>query len=153
MRDASGLCQRHVKLFLEQGDAFGLAIFANDLVHNFAERWDEHIKLADCPFCISYNQNEKRLVDAFAEYLVLEEFWHSLENSVGLCLRHFYLIYQRCPDKKMKLKLLNRQKQIFSQHKKLLASFIDKNNATVPHDEITAEEASSYQIVWNLLKK
>lgn len=153
LRDAQGLCQGHVKLFLKYGDAFALAIFANDLVHNFIEDWNEHIKLSECSLCKSFMQNEKRLVDAFVEYLALEKFWQALENSTGLCLQHFYMTYQQCPDKKMKIRLLNWQKQMFSRHKELLGSFIDKNNASCPHDDINVDEGQSYQVVWHLLKK
>lgn len=153
LRKAKGLCTTHVNLFLKYGDALGLAIFANDVVCHLIETNMRHIESTSCPFCQFNDQIETRLGLAFTEYLVLDEFWKTLENSVGLCLKHYHSIYQLTSDQQLKLRLLNFQKGKFAQHQALLASFIEKNNYTVPHDEITNDEARNYQFVWNLLIK
>jgi len=151
-REAQGLCSDHVKLFLKYGDALGLAIFANDLVYHFIETSNGSFESSICPLCQSNAQTETRLVQAFVDYLALDEFWQAVENSVGLCQWHLRLIGQLSPDKELKLKLLNFQKEKLAEHQALLESFIEKNNFTVPHEDTTDAEAQSYQLVWKLLR-
>jgi hypothetical protein len=152
-RVSQGLCAVHVDLFLKYGDALGLAIFADDLLCQLIESEESKFERSHCLLCQEKAPTEARLVEAFFDYLKLDEFWQALECSVGLCLRHWRLLDQFAPDKKLKSRLLDFQKQKLVQHQELLASFIEKNNFTVPHDEITAAEAQSYQLVWSLLMR
>lgn len=152
-RGSQGLCVRHVDLFLKYGDALGLAIYANDLLRQLIESEESKFERSDCLLCEEKASIEARLLEAFVDYLKLDEFWQALEGSVGLCQRHWRLLDQFASDKKLKSRLMDFQKQKLAQHQTLLSYFIEKNNFTIPHDEITAAEAQSYQLVWSLLKK
>ncbi len=150
-RAAGGLCRWHTHVILKQGDALGLSILAADLV---SRNGDFSKETADiCPLCAAREENEKRVVKAFAGYLRLPEFWEALEKSPGVCRRHFGLISAQFSDKALSAKFADFEKQKLSLLASNLAEIIRKNDYRFQAEKISEDEAKAIRIAWEFLRK
>ncbi len=151
LRRAGGLCKWHTRLFLQEGDALGLSILAKDLISQKWKSGEQNDR--KCPLCQTYEENERRVVKAVADYLRLEEFWEALEKSPGFCAHHFGQISRHISEGTFRQRLEAFQLRKIEKLKVKLEEIIRKNDYHSQGEKITQAEAKAIQIVWEFLRK
>ena len=151
LRRAGGLCERHTALFLEIGDALGLSIVAKDLLSQWLN--SSGTDSSACPLCQTYIESERHMIQAVSGYLRIEDFWSALQNSVGLCRRHFVQISNELSQKDLREKLEQFQSGKIKSLLQKLEQVIQKNDYRFQTEKITEAEGKAIKIAWNLLKK
>jgi len=151
LRQTGGLCNRHIRLFLEIGDALGLSIISKDLLSQWLNT--SHPNSTACPLCQTYGESEHHIIRAVSGYLRIEDFWPALRNSAGLCRRHFAQISDGLSLKDLHIKLQQFQTEKIQVLLQKLEQVIQKNDYRFQTEKITEDEGKAIKIAWSLLKK
>jgi len=135
IRAARGFCPRHTRLVRRQADVLGTALIYVDVLTNelraldagrfdtppnttssFARLFDGGSRggppAAPCPLCMTERETEERTVDGFLEGMGNADFAALFARTVGLCLPHFHLAFDRCKEEAVWMKVLEMEKRV-----------------------------------------
>ena len=152
LEHSQGLCAYHTQRFTEIGDALGLSILGVDLLENWLATFEEN-STSPCVLCENQKENDKRLTQAFVQFLSFEEFWEELKTSNGLCKKHFLQVLPRINEKSLKRDFIKWEKGKVKQISDYLYEVIRKHDYRFQNEKISANEAQSIRSVWKLLQK
>ncbi len=150
LQESAGLCLRHTQTFLQIGDLLGLSILGAALIENRLAVLEQP-KGTGCLFCRQNEQNERRLLQAFVRYWLLQEFRTSFMESQGLCLKHFRQIYKRLEDRSLAAQLWQIERGKLKDLQKLLQEIIRKHDYRFHREAISEQETEAVKRAWDFL--
>jgi len=152
-RQAGGLCPAHVEVFLQQGDALGLAILAEDLLSDWIETAAATESAeSGCPLCKDSFSAEKRIIKGLARYENVDEFWAAFRRSAGFCRNHLNRLTAEISEEEFQRRIWETQLKILRKHRLTLQTFIRKHDYRFQEQGITSGEAVAVAMVWRLLQ-
>jgi len=93
LRDGLGFCRTHALKAMTMGDALGVAIIYEDLLHIVVRQLSEERfprAARGCPACSQRRLFEKSYIDTLLEYRDDLELRRAFERSDGVCLPHLH---------------------------------------------------------------
>ena len=126
LRDAGGICPRHLELLLRMGDLLGLTILVDDVLDHAAGHLAEG-KAGRCFLCPVSRERQENLTATLAAALAGQDFWKKLEVSPGLCLRHFQMTYARVKSPLLRKQLLEWELRKLRRQKEKAAAILARD--------------------------
>jgi len=150
LQASGGFCHGHAVMAAENGDAYGLSILYEDLIHQRLDALNQGTpSLEDndgtCPICRTVEACEERALGLFCEHLQEAELAAALDRADPLCFRHYEALRARLPSPGMREVLYQWELRALGRLRSELAGFIRKGDYHFQHEEVTREEATAWR--------
>jgi len=150
LRRSLGFCPAHAACFIKVGDALGVGLIYQDLLHtlmaDFPTRKETLIKAeSPCPACRLVQDVEKRAAYLFHSYFRDRDFQAALQTAAPLCLSHCARILEQLRDKSYQKQFLEIQQTKMEKLYRELSEFIRKHDYRFQEEGLSPEEADSWK--------
>lgn len=150
LRKSYGFCQKHARLAKKVGKPLGIAIIYEDICSTLREKIEKGEILSypgkGCLVCKLVDEVEERYIRIFLKSFSKKNFQNLYQQSFGLCMQHFLVIYSRLSQEEERVILKEYQLHTLQKHLSKLGEFIRKHDYRFFHEGF-GEESTSWKKV------